>query len=493
MSTPNFDLTPQSTVEPMADPVVDSPQLELVNSQLDGKNRKGIELNKIIDRLLEATGNWPRIIGGKMYVLADENRLQLLEKQEGLFAWLRLRFSVDWADARGTTTSKAEFFEALKLRCIKYRGREIYPHYPPIEGVFYATAEYDHSNGERLQEFVNFFSPSTAEDTQLIIAMLLTLFWGGSGGQRPAILITSDESNERQGRGTGKTILANLAAELCGGYSGISQTESIERIKTRLLSSADPDNVSRVILLDNLKTHRFSWAEIEALITAADVSGHAMFRGDERRLNLFTLIMTINGASLSKDLAERTVTIKLKRPVYRAGWLEEVKAFMADYKNEIIGDILRMLQTTGVDLPDEGTTRWGYWEKAVLSKIEQPEKVRKTIVSRQTEIDDDKNESESFADFLIDRSAYSGFSFVPECNGVFRITQEQMHKLFNDFSGTKVGRNVVAKRINAYGLECLRQVGDKGRTKTWVFRSDRKKLTRRDLKGPPHKTSGNCD
>jgi hypothetical protein len=415
-----------------------------------------------------------------------------LKNPESLFAWLRLRFSVDWSNGSGTTTSKAEFFESLIQRCLKYRGREIYPHYPPVEGIFYTSTENEHSSGARLRQLVDFFSPATDEDRQLIIAMILTLFWGGPGGQRPMFVITSNEMNESQGRGTGKTILSTLVADLCGGCLDISQSEDIAKIKTRLLSAADPGKVPRIVRLDNVKTRRLSWAEIEALITTADVSGHGMYRGDSQKLNLYTLMLTVNGASLSKDLALRSVEIRLKRPVYRAGWLEEVRAFMSVHKTQIIGDAIWMLQSQGVELPQEGTTRWGNWEKAILSRVVQPEKVRKLIVTRQTEMDDDKNESESFVEFLAERSASYGFGFVPEYNGVFRITQEQMHKLFNDFHATKIGRNVVAKRINAYGLACLRQVGDKGRPKTWVFRRDGKKLTRKDLKGPPHTTSGDC-
>lgn len=83
-----------------------------------------------------------------------------------------------------------------------------------------------------------------------------------------------------------------------------------------------------------------------------------MYRGDSQKANLYTLMLTVNGASLSKDLALRSVEIRLKRPVYRAGWLEEVRAFMSVHKAQIIGDAIWMLQSQGVELPQEGTTRW---------------------------------------------------------------------------------------------------------------------------------------
>lgn len=80
-TTPNFDLSPQSIVQPAADAV--PVQVNLNSSTADGgDNLKGIELNRIIDSLFVATGNWPRIIGGEMYGLGAGNELQHLKNPE---------------------------------------------------------------------------------------------------------------------------------------------------------------------------------------------------------------------------------------------------------------------------------------------------------------------------------------------------------------------------------------------------------------------------
>ena len=66
----------------------------------------------------------------------------------------------------------------------------------------------------------------------------------------------------------------------------------------------------RVVLLDNVKSHRFSWAELEAFITSPVISGHEMYRGEGQRPNTTTVAITVNGASLSKDLAQRAIVVR---------------------------------------------------------------------------------------------------------------------------------------------------------------------------------------
>ncbi len=85
------------------------------------------------------------------------------------------------------------------------------------------------------------------------------------------------------GRGKGKTKLAEAIGRLCGGHIDISPQEDIGTIKQRLLS---PNASSkRVALLDNIKKSRFSWAELESLITIDTISGKRMYVGEASRPN----------------------------------------------------------------------------------------------------------------------------------------------------------------------------------------------------------------
>ncbi len=94
----------------------------------------------------------------------------------------------------------------------------------------------------------------------------------------------------------------------------MSPQEDIGTIKTRFLSPEAAGK--RIATLDNLKTPRFSWAEFENLITADTINGKRMYVGDGSRPNFITWTITLNGASLSTDMAQRVVEIRLREPTY---------------------------------------------------------------------------------------------------------------------------------------------------------------------------------
>ena len=54
------------------------------------------------------------------------------------------------------------------------------------------------------------------------------------------------------------------------------------------------------------------------MITTDIISGKRLYMGEGRRPNTITHVITLNGASLSKDLAQRCIPIKLARPKWRA-------------------------------------------------------------------------------------------------------------------------------------------------------------------------------
>src|SRR5205823_14432796 len=94
----------------------------------------------------------------------------------------------------------------------------------------------------------------------------------------------------------------------------------------RLLS---PDTLTkRVALHDNVKTLRFSWSDLEALVTGPQINGYQLYVGDASRPNTLIWFITMNGASMSKDMAQRCVPIKLARPKYSGQWEEETIRFI---------------------------------------------------------------------------------------------------------------------------------------------------------------------
>src|SRR5262249_28964922 len=147
---------------------------------------------------------------------------------------------------------------------------------------YYMHAPVAGGSGEALAQLLSRFNPASPIDADLLRAFFLSLAWGGEPGSRPAWLFTS-EDDARGGRGVGKTTVPKVGARLLGGHIDLAANEKMPDIITRLLT---PDALDRrVVLLDNVKSLKLSWAELESLVTNDTVSGHRMFHGEGWRPN----------------------------------------------------------------------------------------------------------------------------------------------------------------------------------------------------------------
>ena len=216
--------------------------------------------------------------------------------------------------------------------------------------------------------------------------MFLTAFWGGPPGERPAFLLESDPDDPQGGRGVGKSKLAQFLARLAGGHIDVRPGEDADKLMTRLLSSAALDR--RIALLDNVKTLRLSWADLEAPITTDVISGRALYVGEGRRPNTLVWIITVNNASLSRDMAKRCVPIRLKRPTHMLSWESSTRELIDGRRWEIIGDLLAELRREAPPLSN--FKRWSTWEQAVLSRVENPAQCQALIAERQDAVDEDR-------------------------------------------------------------------------------------------------------
>ena len=124
-------------------------------------------------------------------------------------------------------------------------------------------------------------------------------------------------------------------------------SENIGRLKTRLLSEGAVGK--RVALIDNIKTSKFSWGEFEGMVTAPVISGHQLYIGENQRPNHLTWILTVNGATVSDDIAGRTVVIKLSRPEYDPQWQPDIINFINEHRWEIIADVQRLIEQEDID------------------------------------------------------------------------------------------------------------------------------------------------
>lgn len=463
-STPNNDSDP--ALHGSAKPI-------LTNAFGTGKasNSVSVDPEIILDEIVEHTLGWPKCAAGQLIVKSAGGAIRSIRNDTEFFAWLHEYFDVNWRSSPGVP--KGEFFEFCRNNAEQYDDVSKYPHFPPIDRILYDHSETVYADGEALNEFLNFFSPSTPEDRELIKAFVLTLFWGGEPGQRPAFLVTTDGSGPHKGVGAGKTTLVEKCSELCGGSISTSNNESIEGLKKRILSQANKDACPRVIELDNVKTRRFSSAELESLITNRQISGHVMYQGNGSVPNLHTVAITINGANLSKDLAQRCIVIMLADAEKSQTWLQDLNDFIENKKWAIIGDIGQLLESEVHPLPDEGSTRWAAWEHGVLSRVDTPETVRALFQVRQHMLDDDDANGDEFIKHI--QENLGRFKIYP--NSVAKILHDEMHTLLKEFFGEPIGKNVVTKKIEAMGLQCLHRISKPGKARVWLFRTDGQALT----------------
>jgi hypothetical protein len=156
-----------------------------------------------------------------------------------------------------------------------------------------------------------------------------------------------------------------------------------------------------------VKTLRFSWAEYEAMITEDVISGWELYEGEGRRANTVNWAITMNGGSLSRDIADRTVVIKLARSEYDGNWWEAVVKYIKDHRESILVEVRDLL----IAPPPEGFTvssRWSEWETAVLSKVHDPQACQVVIARRRQEIDADAEETTDVRTYFAKRAADNG-------------------------------------------------------------------------------------
>src|SRR5262249_26103158 len=98
---------------------------------------------------------------------------------------------VAWKGGENMLTP-ARFLAYLQQTAEAYDSIEPAPHEPALPGAFYLHPPLEGGDGRALKELCARFCPASDADADLIEAMLMTPFWGGLPGQRPAFLVTSE-------------------------------------------------------------------------------------------------------------------------------------------------------------------------------------------------------------------------------------------------------------------------------------------------------------
>jgi hypothetical protein len=408
----------------------------VTNGMKTGKQVNPFGMSKIIQRVRQITDDWPRRVGGRLFVPAEGGGVSWLESASSLFGYLGSATGVvRWFKGVGCH-SKEETFAELCRVATPYDAVETLPHWPRLPNHYYACTFPEPGDGYTLKQLVGRFCPSSDTDRDLIEALFITAVWGGRGGTRPAFIVTSDA-----GRGVGKSTLAAMVGHLVGGFIGLSSTESVEVIKQRLLSPVGLTR--RVALLDNVKSLKFSWAELEAMITSPVISGKQMYVGEGTRPNTLTWIITLNGASLGTDMAQRSVIIKIDKPEHAAGWKEETFQFIDNHWTALVADCLGFFRREPAEL--KIFSRWSSWERDVLSRLSDPEEAQRIILERQGQADVEEEEHEIIEAFF--ERQFSQLGYTPATAAVF-VPSEVAAAWFNQATNTKQCTTAVSRILN---------------------------------------------
>lgn len=378
-------------------------------TEANGEKKKeqiALPMDAILTSISQSTGEWPRRVGTSLFVPAPGG-VSWITSPAALFGFVGNTTEKPPEFNRGAGFhTKEETFQEIRRTATSYLAVETLPHEPPIANHYYACDTPSPGDGTALDELVGRFCFETTIDADLFRAALATVLWGGAGGTRPAFLFDSAD-----GRGAGKSKTASMLIQFAGGAIDLSTNEDSGIVKQRLLSA---DGLTkRIAVLDNVKSLKFSWAELEALITSPTISGKALYVGESQRPNNLLWIITLNGASLSTDMAQRCVVIRVKKPPYKPTWEEETRAFIESHRDALIADIIAFLRTE--PQPLASYSRWGAWERDILSRLPEPSEAQAVIRERQAGADVECEESDTVEDHFREQLEQASYSAAECC------------------------------------------------------------------------------
>jgi hypothetical protein len=432
----------------------------------------------IFGELLDLTCGYPKRVGPLLFAPGHgDEAISWMQSSGELFAWIHQANTAagqrtpEWISGPDCIT-KEEFRAYCSMFADDYIAAEQYPHEPTVPKVCYIHPPASPGDGSRLADLLRRFSPATPEDEDLILAFFLTLFWGGPGGQRPLFIFEASSGANNQGRGAGKSTLATVAASLCGGVLSIGVNEDTTEIQKRLLGKEGRGK--RVVLIDNVKSLRFSNPDIEGMIANEVISGRQMFVGEGSRPNLMTWVLTFNQPSVSKDFASRAVLIRIDSPVYDPNWLVSVREFIEANRWEIIGDIVATLRRPVATLVDFPYSRWSAWEMGVLARTGNAHNLQDIITQRRQEVDDDSAISEdveaSIRDMLKEKF---GSGYDPDCNCVHIPNAVLFEKIVKPHNPTMKNMVHGSKWLLMLGIKSLSRYDAKTRFRGFTWRGDK--------------------
>lgn len=426
-------------------------------------------LNNIVDNIREIKDV---IKISDTYYLKKPEKIQALPDYEDLFSALQEAGKFVFFKTAMGFTSKKEVYSALLRRDADFDRLSSNPSYPKDGRIYYDCEYIEPLETGAVDELVAFFYPKTDYDKALIKALIVTPAWSQGAGKKPLFIIQSDPEIEGEKVNVGKTTLARIVSTLYGGSIDLKPGMSEEKSAQAMVKLAD----KQVVIYDNVKTTAWSSAQLEAMVTANTIQGHALYKGAVIIPNDFTYIVTVNDPSVSPDLASRAVPISLcKPPIQDATWQYNVEKFLQENRTRLFQDIGHIISREHVQ--KEPATRFPVWEEVVLNKLIN-EDLKSHIKLAQQQVN---FESETgWQDFLIDQlSEYSvGYLHIEKLSDRYNpdelnwfISSSIVQRLYLQFAGTKnarmgtgLARKVKSemKRLTNWNVQDTRVRVDKG-------------------------------
>lgn len=342
--------------------------------------------------------------------------------QNGMVRWSTGRRAVMGTHESADVVGKREFFAIMNMTGPAYKQIETLPHVPKIPGVLYICDDLPEFNAPEadqvspLWELMSKFNV-TGADTPALLAAMMTPLWGGPAGARPAFVLTADIAGGGT-TGSGKTTTAELIAYLYGGHIGAGEEEAWEDVRKRLVQ---PGSLGyRVMLVDNVK-HKVNRGGLEAGITASTIDGWGLYRGQVSRQNHMTWLFTANVSSMSRDLSDRSIIIRLGAPKTDQGFKQWAMEFIDKHREAILAEMASMLAGPSKwDASGKGG-RWASFFEGVVSKVPNGHLVLGIAEERRVQADTDGTNARSYLKAIDDIISDAGIMhavqkivFVPE-------------------------------------------------------------------------------
>ena len=418
--------------------------------------REPVDVNEVVSQITTSCGGWPKFRSNELiWVWGDDVvPVRTGEQLTGMIA-AKMGQTPEIIPGAGFPT-KSEILQACRVQCEHIAEIEYTPHFPPRDDTYYMRPQpqpYKENPTHHVRYILDMLNPETDLDRQMIFAMFATVFWPRSGA-KPMFYITA-----RSGQGAGKSKLIDLASQIADtGISDLSQKENEDKMRERLLSN--DARRKRIVRIDNVKSPKFGWSHLESMITAPIISGRQMYVGEASRRNTMTWVVTGNWPQVTTDIAQRTVFVHLGRPTYDGNWEQHIFGYVKKYRAEIWREFATFFERP-VDPDHTAVTRWGEWERQILSRIPGYGNILQRMRERAEEYDVENKLSEEIEDVV---AAKLRLYNLDRTHNVFLPTST-IREWYDQVNGTKHTNRQFGRMIGQVILQGKMRRLDKYRTK----------------------------